>query len=45
MEYTAPKVTVLGTLHELTLVGNKIGPDPDMYSNVVPIIGSITPAP
>jgi hypothetical protein len=45
MKYTAPQVTVLGSVRDLTLASNKIGPDPDMYSQVVPIIGSITPIP
>jgi hypothetical protein len=45
MEYTKPTVTVLGSVRELTLADNKIGSDPDIYSQVVPIVGSITPAP
>lgn len=45
MKYTAPKVTVLGSVRDLTLADNKIGSDPDIYSQTVPIVGSITPIP
>jgi hypothetical protein len=45
MKYIAPEVTVLGSVHQLTLADNKVGPDPDIYSQVVPIVGSITPTP
>jgi hypothetical protein len=43
MQYTAPTVTVLGSVRDLTLVDNKIGADPDIYSSTVPIVGSIVP--
>jgi hypothetical protein len=45
MNYTAPNVTPLGSVRELTLagLGNKNGANPDIYSNVVPIVGSIGP--
>jgi len=45
MKYTAPEVTVLGSVRDLTLANNKIGSEPDIYSQIVPIVGSITPIP
>jgi len=46
MDYTAPTVTELGSLRELTLAGpsNKVGTSSDIYSNVVPLVGSIVDA-
>lgn len=44
MEYTAPSVTELGSVHELTLQGmNKVGSTPDGFSNI--IVGSVVPFP
>lgn len=39
--YEPPQVEELGTLAELTQAKNKIGHNPDMYSAVTGIIGSI----
>lgn len=43
--YTAPKVSTLGTVAELTAGFNKNGPNADNFAQA-PIVGSIlTPAP
>ena len=42
MTYEPPEIRILGSVEELTLL-NKVGPDPDMFSDIVPIIGSIVP--
>jgi hypothetical protein len=43
--YEAPKIEIIGSLHELTLGLNKVGSTDDIYSTIVPIIGSIVPSP
>lgn len=43
MRYSAPSVTDLGSVRDLTLVVNKVGSDPDIYSGIVPVVGSIIP--
>lgn len=42
--YEAPRVHDLGSVADLTEDLNKIGHSPDMYSNIVPIVGSIVTA-
>lgn len=44
--YAAPALSEIGKLHEMTLapVFHKASGDPDIYSNVVPVIGDLTPA-
>lgn len=44
--YEAPVLTEIGMVHELTLQGqsNKVGFNPDIFSNTVPIVGDIVPA-
>ncbi|WP_156718045.1 hypothetical protein [Nocardioides sp. Leaf307] len=44
MTYTAPTITELGNVRDFTLSLNKVGFEPDQYSAVVPIVGSIVPA-
>ena len=39
--YVTPTVTKLGSVHEMTLYFNKVGPVSDVYSATVPIIGSV----
>ena len=42
--YESPEETRLGTVHERTLMPlNKLGPEDDEFSSIVPIVGSITP--
>ncbi|WP_375492218.1 lasso RiPP family leader peptide-containing protein [uncultured Jatrophihabitans sp.] len=46
--YEAPMVTDLGSVEELTATpapspGNKLGSTPDVYSNIVPVVGSFGP--
>jgi hypothetical protein len=45
LPYQTPKMETLGTVHEMTLMPkfNKVGPDSDVYSNAIPIVGSIKP--
>lgn len=44
MKYTAPVVTDLGSVRELTLAPfNKPSGPPDIYSSTVPVVGSLTP--
>jgi hypothetical protein len=43
--YEAPEVRRLGTVEELTQALNKVGPTPDVFSQVVPIVGSIVTIP
>lgn len=45
MTYQPPTITELGSVRDLTLGLNKVGNNPDIYSAVVPIIGSIVSAP
>ena len=42
--YEPPRISTLGSLQELTLSFNKKGPSADVFSNLVPIIGSLNPA-
>jgi hypothetical protein len=45
-DYKSPELRDLGTVEQLTEQFNKNGPNPDQFSQVVPIIGSqVTPAP
>jgi hypothetical protein len=39
--YEAPALTEIGTVHELTLLFNKVGPNADAFSNIVPLVGSL----
>ena len=41
LTYSAPAITTLGSVHELTLSFNKVGPNADVYSANIPIVGSI----
>ena len=42
--YEAPKFIELGSLEEMTLQFNKIGPAPDTLSQINPVVvGSFTP--
>jgi hypothetical protein len=45
MEYSAPSITKLGTLRELTLAFNKVGTTSDTFSPATggSIVGSIVP--
>ena len=44
--YEAPKVTDLGSLEEMTLQFNKVGPAPDSLSQINPVVvGSFTSIP
>ena len=44
MTYTPPTVTDLGTVRDMTLDLNKVGFESDVYSAIVPIVGSIVTA-
>jgi hypothetical protein len=42
--YERPEMKRLGSVHDMTLQKfNKVGPDSDVYSSAIPIVGSITP--
>jgi hypothetical protein len=41
--YEPPCISEIGSLQELTLVFNKKGPSHDVYSNIIPIVGSLAP--
>jgi len=45
MDYSPPTVTELGTIRELTLAMNKVGTRSDIYSNTVPLVGSLVSPP
>jgi hypothetical protein len=42
-KYESPSIERLGSLREMTLNNNKIGPNPDGFSADINIVGSIVP--
>lgn len=40
--YQPPRISEIGSLRELTLAFNKKGPNADIFSQAIPIVGSIT---
>ena len=45
LPYEAPEMKTLGTVHEMTLYKNKVGPDSDMFTGLTGISGSIVSHP
>lgn len=46
LPYEPPAISDIGTVHEFTLQSlNKMGRKTDVYSSIVPIVGSLRPSP